>query len=113
MYWVTGILGLILVGAPWIFGYADTSAARWTSVLVGGATLVVSLIEAAKADRETWEYWAAGLLGLVAIVAPFVFGFSTYSNALWSSAGIGILITIFSGTKLFTGTHQTGKSQLT
>src|SRR5438105_2925230 len=113
MYWATGILGLVLAVAPWIFGYSNNTPALWTSLLVGGATIVVSVIEGARADREPWEYWAAGLLGLVAIVAPFVLGFSTYANALWSSVGVGVLIAIFAGAKLFTGTNQTSRSQFT
>jgi hypothetical protein len=102
MYWTTGILGLILTIAPFIFGYSNDSAALWTSFIVGGATIVVSLIEAARADKEQWEYWAAGILGLIAIIAPFIFGFGTNISAMWTSLVIGALIAIFAGSRLFT-----------
>lgn len=102
MYWITGILGLILALAPFLFGYSGDSAALWTSVLVGGATIIVSLIEGARADKEQWEYWAAGILGLIAIIAPFIFGFGTNTSAMWTSLVIGALIVIFAGSRLFT-----------
>lgn len=103
MYWVTGVLGLVLAAAPFIFGYADNTAALWTSLFVGGATMVVSSIEAVKADREQWEYWAVGVLGLAAIIAPFAFGFSTQASAMWTSVATGVLIVLFAGSKLSIG----------
>jgi hypothetical protein len=102
MYWVTGILGLILGVAPWTFGYSNNIVALWTSLIVGAATNIVSIVEAANANRQTWEYWTAGVLGLIAIIAPFVFGFGNYANAMWSSVVLGILIAIFAGSKAFT-----------
>ncbi len=102
MYWITGILGLILASAPYIFGYSNDTAALWTSLIVGGATIVVSLLEATRADREQWEYWAAGILGIVAVISPFMFGFGGNTNAMWTSVVVGILIAIFAGSRLFT-----------
>jgi bacteriorhodopsin len=102
MYWVTGILGLILGAAPWMFGYSTNMVALWTSLIVGAATIIVSIVEAAQADRQQWEYWTAGVLGLIAIIAPFVFGFGNYANAMWSSVVLGILIAIFAGSRAFT-----------
>ena len=106
MYWATGILGLILAVAPWIFGYSANGVALWTSVIVGAATIIVSIIEGAQADRQQWEYWVAGILGIIAIIAPFIFGFGSYTNAMWSTVVLGILIAIFAGSRVFT----TGKT---
>ena len=102
MYWLTGILGLILGIAPWIFGYSDNTVALWTSLILGAATIIVSIVEAAQGNRQQWEYWTAGVLGLIAIVAPFVFGFGNFANAMWSSDVLGILLAIFAGSKAFT-----------
>ena len=102
MYWITGILGLILAVAPFIFGYSADTGALWTSLIVGGATIIVSILEGAQADKERWEYWAAGILGLIAILSPFIFGFGTNTNAMWSSIVLGVLIAIFAGSRLFT-----------
>lgn len=106
MYWITGILGLILAVAPFIFGYSNDSAALWTSMIVGGATVVVSLIEAGQADREQWEYYVAGFLGLAAVMSPFIFGFGNNTNAMWITVIIGGLITMFAASKFF----QTGRT---
>ena len=38
MYWLTGVLGLILVVAPFIMGYTENLAALWTSIILGKTT---------------------------------------------------------------------------
>lgn len=103
MYWVTGILGLVFVLAPFVMGYSENTAALWTSILIGGATIVVSWIEGTQQDREQWEYWTAAILGIIAIVAPFVFGFGEQAVATWTSVIVGGLIALFAGSKLTTG----------
>lgn len=100
MYWITGVLGLILAVAPFVFGYDVNTAALWTSLLVGGATVLVSVIEAAQNDKKNWEYWTVGILGLLTVTAPFMFGFSGLTNARWTSIVVGLLITLFAGTRL-------------
>jgi hypothetical protein len=107
MYWATGILGLVLAVAPWIFGYSGNTVALWTSLIVGAATIIVSWIEGTQADREPWEYWTAAILGVVAIIAPFVFGFSRYTTAMWSTIVLGALIAVFAGTRLGSGGFRT------
>lgn len=102
MYWVTGVVGLILAIAPWIFNYTGNTVALWTSLIVGVATIIVSWIEGAKGDRERWEYWTAVVLGVIAIIAPFVLGFNSSTSALWSSVILGVLVVIFAGGRLFT-----------
>lgn len=103
MYWTTGILGLALAVAPFVLSYSDNTAALWTSVLVGGATIVVSLIEGLQADREQWEYWIAGILGVVAIAAPFALDFSNHATAVWTTVIAGTLIALFAGSRLTAG----------
>ena len=103
MYWLTGILGMVLVFAPFILGFANNAAALWTSLIVGMATIILSWMEGVEEDSESWEYWIAGVLGLVAIAAPFVFGFSAHAVAMWTSVVVGVLIAILAGSKLTTG----------
>lgn len=100
MYWITGFLGLVLAAAPWVFGYSGNAVALWTSLVIGAATVVVSWIEGRRADREPWEYWVAAILGVVAVVAPFIFGFSRYATAMWSTVLLGVLIVVFAGARL-------------
>ena len=104
MYWLTGILGLAFAAAPFLFTYNDNAVALWTSLIVGGATLIVSVIEGFQADREDWEYWAVGIFGVLAVFAPFVLGFGAeYANAMWTSIIVGVLIAVFAGSRLFGG----------
>jgi hypothetical protein len=103
MYWVTGILGLLLALAPFMFGYSNNAVAMWTSLFIGGATMVVSIVEGVQADREKWEYWAALALGLIAVVSPFVLGFGEITTAMWSTVVLGVLIAVFAGSRLTTG----------
>lgn len=98
MYWVTGILGLILMGAPFYFGYADISSAYWASFLLGAGTIFLSIFE--WADHALWEYGTVTVLGIMAMAAPFMLGFGNQESALWTNMIIGGLITLFAGTAL-------------
>lgn len=107
MYLVTGVLGLAFAIAPFLFGYRDNITATYTSIILGALVVLASAVEFFQEDKEMWEYWAAGILGLAAITAPFVLNFSSHINAMWTSVIAGALIAIFAGSKLFTG--QQGK----
>ncbi len=46
-------------------------------------------------------YWAAAILGILAIIAPFVLGFSALATALWSSIILGVIVLILSAYELW------------
>lgn len=102
MYWITGILGLAFAVALFIFGYADNPVAMWTSIVLGGGVLLTSLVEGAG-DKGKWEYWVTALVGLGAVAAPFVLGFGSITIAMWTSVGIGLLLALIAGSKLYYG----------
>jgi hypothetical protein len=95
MYWVTGIMGLALIVAPFVLGYTDNTAALWTSIVLGAVVLAASLFEAW--DKARWEYWVAGAAGVLAVIAPFVLGFSAVTAALWASLILGVIIVLLAG----------------
>jgi bacteriorhodopsin len=101
MYWVTGIIGVLLVIAPFVLGFTANPAALWTSVILGAAVVIVSLIKGLVNDTAQWEYWLVGLFGLAAIVAPFVLGFSNNTRSEWTSIILGALAIIFSAYQIF------------
>jgi hypothetical protein len=101
MYWITGILGLAMGAAPWVFNYADNMTAAWASVIIGAAIVVVSLYKGFVQDTQNWEYWVAGLAGLVAVAAPFVLGFTALTAALWTLIVVGALVVLISGYEVF------------
>lgn len=90
------------MAAPYLFGYSDNSAALWTSILAGGIVAIASIWEGVETRKENWEYWVAAIVGIFAIVAPFILGFGSEAGAMWSSVVAGILIAIFAGAKLWT-----------
>jgi hypothetical protein len=94
MYWFTGILGLLFIGAPFVAGYSNNQAALWTSLLVGAGLVLASALEAMERDKDPLEYWATILLGAVAIVAPYILRYDAISNALWASLSVGVLVMI-------------------
>jgi hypothetical protein len=109
MYWLTGILGLLLIIAPFVMRFSDNSTALWTSIVLGAAVFVVSAIKAAVHDMANWEYWLAGIFGLAAIVAPFVLNFNSSSRALWSNIVLGVIVAILAGYEVFFVHPQTSQ----
>lgn len=103
MYWITGILGLALAVAPFVLGYSNHTGALWTSVILGVVVILVSAYEAADRNKAKWEYWIAGLAGLVAIIAPFVLGFSAMTTAMWTTIVLGVLMLLLAGYEVFLG----------
>ena len=102
MYWITGLLGLAFIAAPWVFSYNDNNTALWTSIVLGAVVALVSAYKVIVRDAEDyWEYWVAGLAGAVAIIAPFVLGFNALTEALWTSIIVGALVLILAGYEVF------------
>jgi hypothetical protein len=75
------IMGLLFIAAPWIFGFSDVNDATTVSIVLGALVLLTGL-------TTRWRMAVVKLLSLsahrtmdllvavVAIVAPFVLGFS-------------------------------------
>lgn len=102
MFWITGILGLLLGLSPFIFGFANQGIALWTNLVLGAVVVLVSLIGLTSmgADKR-WMYWVIGLAGLLAIIAPFVLGYAGLASALWTSIIVGVILALWDGAKVF------------
>ncbi|MEZ4711038.1 MAG: SPW repeat protein [Caldilineaceae bacterium] len=101
MYWLTGVLGLALAVAPFLLRYSDHQMAMWTGVILGLVVLVASVFEALDESKAKWEWWVAGIAGLIAVLAPFVLGFSTMTAALWTMIILGIVVLAAAGYEVF------------
>ena len=93
-------LGVVLILAPWIFGFSDVGgAAVALPIIVGAMAILQSLI-------TDWELSIANIVplpahlmldvaaGLVLAVSPFVFGFSDEDANAWVPhvvAGVGLI----------------------
>jgi hypothetical protein len=80
--------------------------AIWCSVILGAIILLVAGYRALARDRATWEDWVAGVCGVLAIVAPFVFGFT--APAMWTSIILGVIAAVLAGIQLFGTTPGAG-----
>jgi bacteriorhodopsin len=105
MYWLTGILGVFLIIAPFVLGYAGNTTAMVSSVILGALVVIVSIIKGAIRDMTRWEYWVAGILGILAILAPFVLGFAQ-TGPLDVSVTLGAVLIVVAGYQLLTGRTQ-------
>jgi hypothetical protein len=93
-------LGLVLILAPWIFGFSD----------VGGAAVIVPIVVGALAIGQSlitdWELSLADIVplplhltmdvlaGAVLALSPFIFGFSDEGTNAWLPhviAGVGLI----------------------
>ena len=106
MYWITGILGILLIFAPFVLGYSGDSPALWSNIILGAIVVIVSAIKGFVPDRTRWEYWLAALMGLLAILAPFVLHFTVAVTALWTSIILGIVIAVLAGYKALSMNQQ-------
>jgi hypothetical protein len=93
-------LGVVLILAPWIFGFSDVGGAAVTiPIVIGALTIVQSLI-------TDWELSVADILplpmhlmadvvaGVVLALSPFVFGFSDDGANAWIphvAVGLGLI----------------------
>jgi hypothetical protein len=75
------LMGIILIASPWIFGFADGSAAQWLPVILGAGALVYSLmtdyeLSATKMIPMKTHLTLDMLSGALLAVSPWLFGFS-------------------------------------
>jgi len=107
MIWFTAFLGLVLMLAPFIMGYADNTVALWSSIIMGLIVLAVSIYKGVKHDKARWEYMVIAIVGLFAVFAPFILGFSTIGLAVWTLVVLGGILAYFAGFEGFFAKPQT------
>lgn len=77
------IMGLLLIVAPWLFGFANDGAATWVPVILGISTIIYSLVT--KYELGVYPmismrtHLAIDLVsGILLAVSPWLFGFAGY-----------------------------------
>ena len=75
------VVGVLLVIAPFIFGFANGGAAMWVPILLGASILVYSLLtryELAAARIIPFKVHLAldAVGGLFLLISPWLFGFA-------------------------------------
>lgn len=103
MYGIIALVGVLSILAPFVFGYRDNQTALWTNLAVGFVLVTVSLFERLAKDHEKWEYWVAGIMGAIAILAPFALGFYGHMTAFLTTLTLGAAAAMTAGYKLTSG----------
>jgi hypothetical protein len=90
------IVAIVLIAAPWIFGFNDVGSSTATSIAVGAIMLISGLstrwrFSLVKLIPMRTHFRMDLVLGAVLIVAPFVFGDSDRGDATRFLVIIGIL----------------------
>lgn len=101
MHKITGILGLVLMTAPFLLQFSQNAAAFYTCFLIGAAIVFLSLIEAKRHDKDTLEYWFETVLGIAAASAPLLLGFSSHLAATATAIIIGVLLAVLAAEKVW------------
>lgn len=91
------ILGAILFFSPWMFGFA--AGAQSQNAYVTGIIIAVLSI-AALAAFAVWEEWLNLIVGLWAVVSPWVLGFQG-TTAMSVHLVIGILVAVLAAIELW------------
>jgi hypothetical protein len=102
MYWLNMILGLALIVAPFALGYNTNTTAFWSSIILGVVIALASGYKALIKDAARWEDWVDVVAGVIAVLVPFVFGFSALATALWAFIVLGVIVAGLSGYRLYT-----------
>jgi hypothetical protein len=77
------LVGLLLIAAPWIFGFARGGIETWIFIICGAGALMYSLITnyemgAVKMIPMPVHLLLDAMSGIVLAVSPWLFGFSDF-----------------------------------
>ena len=98
------VAGLGLLFSPWYLGYAAETGAAWNAWIVGAAVVIVAGL-ALYAFHQAQE-WANAVLGLWAVVSPWVLGFSGVTAATAAHVVAGLIVAILAGISLWFTTNR-------
>ena len=96
------IVGLALIGAPWIFQFSDVTAATVVSIVLGIGLIAYSLIT--DYELGVWKVAPMAVHNLIDIAAgaflaasPWIFGFADESANVWMPHVVVGLAAVFLG----------------
>lgn len=75
------VIGIVLILAPFLFGFATGGAEMWVPVIIGAAVIVYSLMTAYERGVSPIismrsHLWMDGIGGAVLALSPWLFGFA-------------------------------------
>ena len=101
---VNTVAGIGLFLSPWLLGFSAATYAAWNAWIVGSA---VALIAAAAlyASYEA-EEWVNLVLGIWALLAPWLLGFSAVAAAMWVHVVAGIGVAVLAAVNIWFGHNR-------
>lgn len=104
------IMGLLLIAAPWLFGFANGGAETWLPVVLGAGAILYSLMTdyemGATRTLSMRTHLTLDLMsGALLAVSPWLFGFA---DVVWMPHLIFGLLEV--GASLMTKTHPATES---
>lgn len=93
------VFGLVLFLSPWAIGFTTEQAVAWTAWITGTAVALVGI--AALAGYGYAASWVNLVLGVWAILAPWIVGFAALSEAMWIHVVLGALVVLASVVELW------------
>ena len=103
--YATIVLGALLFVSPVVFGDTGQSVAAATAYVLGVLLVVAGIIAEAMNRRNGFEIVPA-VLGVVAFVSPWVFGFTAVTGVAWVAWIVGALAIINAGYLLLSSTAR-------
>lgn len=93
------VAGAWLTISPWVLPKPYPPEPAWNGVAVGLVLILVALIKSAG-PRLKWPAWAATVLGLWVLFAPWLLFYSTFDSPLLNETITAIAIIIVASTEI-------------
>lgn len=87
------LAGIWLIIAPFVlsFGRDDST---WDSVIIGIVVIILAALRMMGGARARWLSWLVAIVGVWAIISPWIFSDSDVNAILWSDIIAGIVVVI-------------------
>ncbi|MCT7374820.1 SPW repeat protein [Chelativorans salis] len=93
------VVGIALLLTPWALGFMAETTAAWNAWVVGALIALVAI--GALVSFAEWEEWVNLVLGIWAIISPWVLGFAAIAAALWAHVIAGLIVAVLAGLELY------------
>lgn len=97
--WSNMVFGLLLAVSPWLLGFTGLEGATLNAVIIGGLICALSALALTLLDR--WEAYISGLLGIWAMLSPWLLGFTDYNAAMLAHLGLGALVVVVAAIEIW------------
>jgi hypothetical protein len=96
---VNVVVGVCLALMPWLAGFTHDAPAATNAWLVGAAIALIAI--GALVSFKEWEEWLNLALGVWAILAPWLLGFSPNRSATYAHLIAGAIVAVLAATELW------------